>query len=495
MRSLQRSAAPRAAGAPSPAGIRARGAALAAACALVAAPAPADPLQEQLQRMDQRITQLEQQLEATHDELAAAQARVAAQQEVIERVNLEAQDAELSGIARWIRDTQFDGWVAASYWYNAKRPKGSSDPDIARKNLNQGNPQLGADATGLAYPYHPDHNSFQVDQVWFKMANEASAESRAGFGVDLAFGQIADALRGDPDGNGNVPVLFQGYAQYLAPVGPGVLFTAGRFATHVGVERKETVYNFNVTHGLLERQLEPVNHLGVTAQSWIGPVSVMVGVANDALVSLNRDLDESKTLLWGLGLDVTDRVSLGLNGLWGDAGALPGFDPDAAPDPVGLDPEPYEIGIVNLVVRWDPSEVLSTWLNFDYVWTQELEAIVGTDPPVQQRVPGEPEAFGVAAASRFAVSPQTGFGFRAELVYGRDNYLDPTLSTGTARHTLWSITGTLDHSFAENFAVRLEGRWDAGEREGSDAIFYRGRDWDALRYDQFVGGVQAYYRF
>ncbi len=494
MRSLRRCAPPRAPGTLPSIGRRARVAALAAACAL-SAPALADPLQEQLQRMDERIGQLEQQLEATHDELAAAQARVAAQQEVIERAELDAQDAKLSGIARWIRDTQFDAWVAASYWYNVKRPKGSSDPDVARRNLNQGNPQLGADARGLAYPYHPDHNSFQVDQVWFKLANEASAESRAGFGVDLAFGQIADALRGDPDGNGDVPVLFQGYAQYLAPLGPGVLFTAGRFATHIGVERKETVYNFNVTHGLLERQLEPVNHLGVTAQSWIGPLSVMVGVANDALVSQNRDLDESKTLLWGLGLDVTDRISLALNGLWGDAGGLPGFDPDAATDPVGLDLEPYEIGIVNLVVRWDPSEVLSTWLDLDYVWTRELEAIVGDAPAVQQRVPGDPEAFGVAAASRFAVSPQTGFGFRAELLWGRDNFLDPTLRTGVGDHTLWSITGTLDHTFAENFVVRIEGRWDAGEQGGSDAVFYRGRGRDAFRHDQVVGGVQAYYRF
>jgi len=487
MRSLQRPAPPGAPEASSSTGIRARGAALAAACALAAAPALADALQEQLQRMDQRIAQLEQQLQATHDDLAAAQARVAAQHEVIEEANLAAQDAQLSGIARWIRETQFDGWVAASYWYNANRPKGDSGRDA-----NRGNPDLGAEASGLVYPYHPDHNSFQVDQLWFKLANEASAESRAGFGVDLAFGQIADALRGDPDGNGDVPALFQAYAQYLAPAGPGVLVTAGRFATHIGVEYKQTVYNFNVTNGLLDLQLEPTNHLGVTAQSWIGPVSVMVGVANDALLSLNRDLDESKTLLWGLGLDLTDRVAVALNGLWGDAGNLPGFDPDAPTPPVGLDTDAHRIGIVNVVVRWDPSDLLSTWLDFDYVWTQDLEAIIGD---AQQRVPGDPEAFGVAAASRYAVSPQTGFGFRAELLYGRDNFLDPTQVTGIGDHTLWSITGTLDHTFAENFVLRLEGRWDAGEQSGSDAFFYRDRAAGEYRHDQFVGGVQAYYRF
>jgi hypothetical protein len=491
MRSLRRPAQPRALRAAALAGIRARGVAFAAAWALLAAAASGDEVQEQLQRMDERITQLEQQLEATHDELAAAKARVAAQQGVIEQANLDAQDEEPSRLSRWIRETQFDGWVAASYWYNANRPKGSSDPEVGRDRLNVGNPQLGVDATGLAYFYHPDHNSFQVDQLWFKMVNEANAESRAGFGVDLAFGQIADALRGDPNGNGDIPAVFQAYAQYLAPLGPGVLVTAGRFATHIGAEYKETVYNFNVTNGLLNLQLSPTNHLGVTAKSWVGPVSVMVGVANDAWISLNRDLDDGKALLWGLGLDVSERVSLAINGLWGDASTLPGFEPDASP-PIDFDPEAHEIGIVNLVVRWEPSDVLSTWLDLDYMWTQGLEAIIGG---AQQRVPGEPEAYGAAAASRYAISPQTGFGFRAEVVYGRDNFLDPTLITGIGHHTLWSVTGTLDHTFAENFVVRIEGRYDVGERDGADAFFYRDRDRGEFRGNQFVGGVQAYYRF
>ena len=491
MRSLQRPAPPGAPGASSSAGIRARGAALATACALAAAPALADALQEQLQRMDQRMTQLEQQLEATHDELAAAQARVDAQQEVIEEANLAAQDAQLSGIARWIRETQFDGWVAASYWYNANRPKYEDGRDA-----NRGNLELGAEASGLAYPYHPDHNTFLVDQLWFKLVNEASAESRAGFGVDLVFGETADALRGDPGGRGDIPAVYQAYARYLAPVGPGLLVTAGRFASHIGAEKRETAYNFNVTQGLVDLQLEPNNHLGVTAQSWIGPVSVMAGVANAVALDLGSGFDNGMTLLWGLGLDVTDRIALAINGLWGDADSLPGFDP-ADPTHTGFDPDAHRLGIVNLVVRWDPSDAFSTWLDLDYVWTQGLEAIVvdSSGEPQQQRVPGQPDAFGVAAASRYAVSPQTGFGFRAELLYGWDNFLDPTLVTGIGHHTLWSITGTLDHTFAENFVLRLEGRWDAGERDGSDAFFFRDRERGEFRRDQFVGGVQAYYRF
>jgi hypothetical protein len=458
----------------------------------VAAPASSDEVQEQLQRMDERITQLEQQLEATHDELAAAQARAARQQEVIEQANLEAQGEEPSRLARWIRETQFDGWVAASYWYNANRPKGSGGRDANRGNLD-----LGSEALGLAYPFHPHHNTFMFDELWFKLANAATVDSRAGFGVDLVLGETADALRGDPSGRGDIPAVFQAYAEYLAPVGPGLLLKAGRFASHIGAERREAAYNFNVTQGVVALQLEPNTFLGVTAQSWIGPVSVMAGVSNAVAQDLNTDLDNGLALLWALGLDVTDRVSLAVNGLWGDSDTLPGFDPSVG-EPVGFDPDAHRLGIVNLVIRWDPSAALSTWLNLDYVWTQGLESIMGgtpTTPGTQLRVPGEPEAYGAAAASRYAISPQTGFGFRAEVVYGRDNFLDPTLVTGIGHHTLWSITGTLDHTFAENFVMRLEGRYDVGERDGSDAFFYRDRDRGEFRGNQFVGGVQAYYRF
>jgi len=461
------------------------GAALAASWALTPGAACADDVQDQLQRMNARISDLEQQLEATQDELTSAKTRVEAQEQVIERAGLAESRASLSGLARFVEQTRFDGWVATSYWYNANRPV-----DGSGRLANRGNPALGTDATGLAYPFHPDHNSFQLDQLWFKLVNEATPESRAGFGVDILFGQTADALRGAGGGNGDLSSVFQAYAQFLAPVGPGVLVTAGRFATPIGVERKETVHNFNVTDGLLDTLLQPNNHVGVTVQSAIGPLTLLVGASNDSALNLNSDLNDRKALLWSVGVALTQTLHLALNGLWGDAGSLPGFDP--ASPPASFDSNTDRVGIVDLVLRWDPSAVLSTWLDFDYVWTKDLEAIIGGS---QARVPGNPRAFAVAAASRYAITPETGFGFRAEVIYGQDNFLDPTLVTGLGDHTLWSLTGTVDHSLAENLVVRVEGRYDAGETHGSDPVFYRDRRPGDFRRDQFVGGVQAYYRF
>jgi hypothetical protein len=41
----------------------------------------------------------------------------------------------------------------------------------------------------------------------------------------------------------------------------------------------------------------------------------------------------------------------------------------------------------------------------------------------------------------------------------------------------------------------VEGRYDAGEQQGGDSIFFRDRSFGDFRHDQFVAGVQAYYRF
>jgi hypothetical protein len=43
--------------------------------------------------------------------------------------------------------------------------------------------------------------------------------------------------------------------------------------------------------------------------------------------------------------------------------------------------------------------------------------------------------------------------------------------------------------------VRLEARYDQGESPGSDDIFFQDGDLGPDRRDQFVGGVEAYYRF
>ena len=470
-----------------------------AALALLFSPQPAagEDVQEQLQQMNERISQLEQQLQATHDELEATSARAESQQEIIERAGL-AEGAETrSALSRFLTETEFDGWVAASYWYNGNQPNiragQGAGGATGGTNGNIGNQRLGFNTDGLGYRQHPDHNSFQVDQVWFAMSNAATPESRGGFGVDLVFGKTADTLRSDRS-NGDLSAVYQAYAEYLAPVGPGILLRMGRFETEIGAERTGTVYNFNITRSNVSDLLQPNNHVGVKASTRIGPVRLMIGGANDSLLNLNTDVTDGKTLLWAIGLDVTDTIAIRTSGLWGDASSPPILA--AGPDyPPGTDLSTAKrIGIVDAVIRWDPSDILAAWLDFEFLWTEGAEAVpVGGS--TLQNIPGDPRVFALAAASRYGITDRTFVSVRAEGIVSKDNYLDPTLSTGEGDHTLWSLTGTLDHSFTEHLVVRIETRYDQGEAPGSDDVFFQDADLGPRRRYQFVAGVEAYYRF
>jgi hypothetical protein len=446
--------------------------------------------------VEERLQRLEDELQATREELAASRTRVDSQQQVLERAGLteDGDDGLLSSLSRFLEETEFEGWVTASYFWNFNRPKDSSG-----RGENTGNPVMGVQGDGLAYRLHPNHNSFQFDEAWFSMSREATEESRGGFALDVVFGQTADALRGED------VAIYQAYAEYLAPVGPGFLIRAGRFASPLRVEPIQAMHRFNITEGLVAGQLHPDSHTGATISTQIGPIRLMAGGANDTLLDPENDFGDGKAVLFGLGFDVSETISVDASGVWGDSGVLPGNSAPGIVAPSHVTGE--RMGIVGTVVRWFPSDLLTTYLNFTYLWTHNPSAVMGAPPGVVGRIPGDPEAYAVVVGSHYMVSDQTSFGFRGEAIWGKDNVLDPTLSRLTSGckgggtrcirsdHHVWSLTGTLDHSFTDNVGFRLEARYDAGSTpaSGYDRNFYRDRN--DLRRRQWTTGVEAYYRF
>lgn len=442
-----------------------------------------EDVDRQLEAMNERLSQLEDQLKATNDELEAANDRVESQQTVIERAGLAEEDSSLSALSRFLQQTEFDGWVAGSYWYNTNKPDNGSGG-----GANTGR----SDGSLRSMPFQPDHNSFQVDQVWFAMEKPVTEESRGGFGVDLVFGKAADILSGrttssgtpSAGNNGDLSNLYQGYVQYLAPVGDGIKFKGGRFATHIGVEVVETTYNFNISRGLVWNNLQPVNHVGLKAEAMVGPATILVGVANDSLMNLNTDTDDDKVFLWGVAYDVSDEIGVSVNGLYG------GDSTFATPN--GRMRNTDKTGIVDVIITWDPSDRLSAWLNFDYLWTRHDRA-KGTPPMAT----GDPEMFGVAAASRYAITDTTGFAVRAEWVRGQD--MTPNAIMDANRIDMISLTGTLDHHLTENLLVRGEVRYDKGwwSRGPNNSFFIDDSPGDltALDEDQILLGMEAVYRF
>jgi hypothetical protein len=465
--------------------------------------AASDEVEEQLLQMQERMNQLEEKLAATSDQLDDSQRRVDEQEQLIERAGLEERGAS-SGIASFFEQVEFGGWIAASYWYNFNG---------LNNGINHPGSSIGGGANsgsfGTAYPFHPDHNTFQLDQLWFEMEKAATEDSRGGFGADILMGKTADRLVGSlPQSlaalggsstnittNGNSVAVYQAYAEWLAPVGPGLKLKGGRFATHVGAEVAQTVYNFNITRGLVYSVLQPINHVGLTADmSWDNGFSAMIGVANTAVSNTNTDFDNEKAILWSLGYD-QDAWGIKFNGLYG--GDTPGVNGNCGGTTGGICRSSDRVGLLDFVVNWDPSENLSTWLDLTHQWYTKDKAGAGS-----------PWGLGLAAAGRLAITEATGFAMRFEWLWSNDNFLYGGGGTtvggvplvGQTDQQLFSLTGTVDHALTENLMVKGEARYDSGtvNRATNDNIFYyrgSGAAGGFLGRSQVVVGAEMTYRF
>ncbi len=456
-----------------------------AAASLLVAPqlAAADDVQDQLRQMQERMTQLEDQLSATNEQLDQANDRVSQQQDLIEQAGLDDESSSLSSLARFFEETEFGGWIAVNYFYNTNNPDNSSQSiNTASTGVNTG----GGAFAGSVNPFTPDHDTFQVDQLWFSMENPATEESRGGFAADIVFGRTAEALRGESNANGffggDEIALYQAYVQYLAPVGPnGVNLKMGRFETVIGAEYAQSNRNFNITRGMTYTILQPFNHVGLMASMDLGGgFDIALGVTNDSLGNLNVDNNSGKNFLWHLGW-ATDTLSIGINGLYGG---------NASPTARAANFSGDDQGIVDVLINWDPSENLSAYLNFDYVWT-EKQALAQT-----------PQAYGIALAGRYGITETLGFALRGEYIRSVDSFvfggggaaLNP-VGAGDDQN-IWTLTGTFDYLVTDNLTLKAEVKYEtASTGGGDDNNFYVDNNAVDLDNDQVLLGAEVTYEF
>jgi hypothetical protein len=457
-------------------------------------------VERQLNDMQQRMQQMEDKLQATTDQLESANQRVDEQSALIEQSGLAETRGASNGLPGFLGQITVGGWVASSYFWNLNHPK---DSDSVSDDLGPfpGGGGLGGTNqgdNGGFYPLHPDHNSFALDQVWFEIERPIDEENRAGFRLDTVYGKTGALLNGGGPSNRRDGIrddtsiyIHQGYVQYLAPIGDGVTFRAGKFGTPIGYEVAQTVYNQNITRGNVWNLLEPIDHIGVTAGYAFGDTGfdIMAGVANGFRPD-SPDRNEAKTVLGHIGW-ANEMVSVGLNGLWG--GEVQGFDGD-------------ESGLINGLVKVNPSDRLALYVNGDYAW-----ASGGNDP----------NAWGVALGGRFGITDRTGIALRGEYVEDDDGFLgfggydsegftrgDAALGI-PATHTfaptdveIWSATATLDHLLTDQLMIRGEVRYDKIDKTSgvTDGDFFHGRfdngeDDFGLQDSQIVLGAEVIYNF
>jgi hypothetical protein len=468
----------------------------------------ADDVEAQLRQMQERMTELEQKLQATNDELETSKEKADQQEKLIEKAGLDESRGAASGLAEFLDQVSIDGFVAASYNYNFNFIKDQSIPQPGVLGDSGPTTVFGENGglLGITAPGHQNDNTFQLDQLWFGIGKVATMESPAGFRADIVYGALADANRegtfftngvpgdesisADDHGTGDLPHLFQAYAEYLVPVGEsGISVKGGRFATPIGAESFRQDSNFNITRGITWA-LQPVNHTGLTVSGHCEACGIdwLLGVVNSYSDTMS-DRDNEKGFLGSLKYSgetwaIAENVFYG-----GDSG-------DWAPwlylglgagTPNGSFRSGDKLGVADTVITWNPTDQFSSWLNFDYYWTHN------TDTSVSGNTGYDVHAYALALASRYAIGDATGISLRGEW-----QGWDFTSPGGPPELNAFAVTATVDHSLTENLIVKAEARYDVQSQADVANNFFLdggGGPTDFDDNDQVLGLVQMLYKF
>jgi hypothetical protein len=425
-------------------------AALALLCTGAAQAASSDEVQVQLQAMQDRMNQMEDQLQATTDQLSAANQRIESQQVVISRV--EEDTRATSGLASFLDTLEIGGWMSASYFYNFNDPDGVLLP--------------GSNTGGFAYPFRPDANSFSLDQFWLELERPVNEENRAGFRADIVYGKTSGLTSGNAgaDGfSGNDFDLYQGYIQYLAPMGEGVEFKFGKFATTIGAEVAQAPQNFNITRGHVYNLFQPITHTGILASTNVGGADVSLGFVNEtrSFPAADIDLNKDKAVIWSVGSG-NEVISWSFNGTYGASDSGQG----------GNTPAGDRETILDLILTYSPSDQFTTYVNADYIDSEN------------SWFDGEFDGYGISWGSRYAFTERTGGALRLE-------YVDLDFDQG-GDFEVWGITTTVDHALTEQLMLRGEVRYD-NVADGGDPFV--DEDMPFGEDDQITAGVEVIYSF
>ena len=212
-----------------------------AGVAMVATAASGADFQNDMREMRELVLELQ-------DQVQAQQHQIDDQQIVMKDAGLEDERGSSSMLSSFLESTDFNGWVATSYFYNVNDPSRSNAADPPSNSP-------------FSNPFHPDHNTFQLDEAWFSMERAATSESPAGFAVDLVYGATAGAVKGSGT-DSNELWVGQANVSYMTPWGPSM--TAGKFYTPIGYEVAGAPNNVNITRGFTYNLIQPISHIGAT---------------------------------------------------------------------------------------------------------------------------------------------------------------------------------------------------------------------------------------
>lgn len=319
----------------------------------------------------------------------------------------------------WYETIGVNGFVTTSWSWNFNRP---------------------ASGTNQYRVFDFEDNAIKIDGAELVLQKVASSPGEAGFRVDAVAGAsiprmtAAAGLFRDDDGTAGDFDLQQAFVSYVAPLGSGLRFDAGKYATHCGYEVIEGYdgYNDNATRSFLFGYAEPASHTGLKATYALsGTVSAMVEVVNgwDNV----EDSNSSKSIGGQLAFTLPSNAAVYVNALFG-------------PERAGNNSD--DRTILNVVGTWKLGT--GSALGLDAVWATEEDAAG----------PGQDATWsGVALYGRLGVTPSFALVLRAEVFDDPDG-----VRTGTAQK-LAELTLTPELKLAPGLVLRADLRLDHSTRD------------------------------
>ena len=392
-----------------------------------------------LRAMQERIKQLEDEVQRLKSAPPPAPTPVATAPEGLENRVKKLEDG--IGLLNGIK---FGGMVYGSYNYNF------NNPDSKDNSLRV---------------FDTRANNFTLDLAQLSVSKEEE-EGGVGFKLLVDYGHTAGLMQSDWTGDGSLSngtnnfALQEAYVTYTAGIGKGLGIKAGKFVTLLGAEVIESPLNYNISRSFLFGYAIPFTHTGVLfSYPLMEQVSLSAGIVNgwDNVIDSNK----GKSFLGNLTLQPVDILTLSLNGVYGAE----------LPDRGGS-----KRGVFDFVGTLNVTDHTTFVTNFDY-GTESETGLNGKDA----------DWYGIAGYLNID-GAQFHPDWEAFSIAQRLEWFDDEdgVRTGT-KQDLWEATTTLKYKITDNLHFRAEYRHDNSDKRvfsqrqytiGNEAItrFLHGQD-------------------
>jgi len=390
---------------------------------------------------DARFAAMEQRMSQLEDKLAASEQTIADQAELLKTQATPAVGAGevVEEIDVFLSRVDVAGYVSASYVYNANNP----DNPIYAQSLNQ---------------FNVNHNQFNLDDAALEFSMPADEPGRAGFQLDINFGNNAEILGGygpaaqtDPALGGflsdNVVEIEQMNVSYNWN---DVVFKAGKFDTLLGYEVLDIVANKQVTQGVLFTYAIPLYHTGLLASSkfneeWGWAVGVVNGWGNAN--SGASDTNDNKGALGQINLS-TGPFTTALSTYYG-ADSSTGF---ATAQSVSNENDDQAL-VIDWVGSVKASDAVLLFWEADWAYQDDVTFGPGSPFDGQQR---NAHWYGGMLGGSWQATEKMYLSARGEILRDSKGYR----ITAGEDVTAYTLTGTLGYQLTDNLLARFEVRYD-----------------------------------